>query len=118
MIKRNTVNKYDKDEKSYVGGEVTDTYKETDSEDREEVFTLSNSESPGALEMDNNDEDDREEEQNVLQVQSSNRSSGRSSFRKPSEQRIRYCWRCHHAGHESWECEEEVEDEWWCPRYT
>ena len=89
MIKRNTVNKNDKDEKSYVGGEVTDTYKETDSEDREEVFTLSNSESPGALEMDNNDEDDREEEQNVLQVQSSNRSSGRSSFRKPSEQRIR-----------------------------
>jgi len=114
MIKRNSFNENDKDKKLYIGGEVPDT----DSEDREEVFTLSNSESPGALEMDNNDEDDREEEQNVLQVQSSNRSSGRSSFRKPSEQRIRYCWRCHHAGHESWECEEEVEDEWWCPRYT
>ena len=84
MIKRNSFNENDKDKKSYIGGEVPDT-------DREEVFTLSNSESPGALKMDKNDEkkDDREEEQNVMQVQSSNRSSCRSSFRKPSEQRIR-----------------------------
>ena len=29
---------------------------------------------------------------------------------------IRYCWRCHHAGHENWECREEVQPGGWCPR--
>ena len=22
---------------------------------------------------------------------------------------IRYCWRCHHAGHENWQCQEDVQ---------
>ena len=28
----------------------------------------------------------------------------------------RYCWRCHRAGHESFDCRKEVKPGNWCPR--
>ena len=28
--------------------------------------------------------------------------------RERSVAKIRYCWRCHHAGHENWQCQEDV----------
>ena len=29
---------------------------------------------------------------------------------------VRYCWRCHQAGHENWQCREDVQPGGWCPR--
>ena len=51
-------------------------------------------------------------------VQRSRRTSGRkrSMSRERSVAKIRYCWRCHKAGHENWQCREEVQPGGWCPR--
>lgn len=48
----------------------------------------------------------------------SRRISGRkrSESRERNVAKIRYCWRCHHAGHENWQCQEDVQPGGWCPR--
>jgi len=30
--------------------------------------------------------------------------------------KTRYCWRCHKAGHENWECKEDIQPDEWCAR--
>ena len=52
-------------------------------------------------------------------TQNSNRS-GRLRTRSASRERtlgkIKYCWRCHQAGHESYECTVQLNPAAWCPR--
>jgi len=64
------------------------------------------------------EEDTDKEEQNQKPKQRSRRSSGRkrSMSRDRNVPKIRYCWRCHHAGHENWQCMEDVQPGGWCPR--
>jgi hypothetical protein len=40
----------------------------------------------------------------------------RSSSRDRSLAKIRYCWRCHQTGHESFDCSAQVNPGNWCPR--
>lgn len=61
------------------------------------------------------EESDREQRQ---PKQRSRRQSGRkrSMSRERNVAKIRYCWRCHQAGHENWQCREDVQPGGWCPR--
>jgi len=61
------------------------------------------------------EEGDREEQK---PRQRSRRPSGRkrSMSRDRNVAKLRYCWRCHHAGHENWQCREDVQPGGWCPR--
>ena len=40
----------------------------------------------------------------------------RSASRERTLGKIKYCWRCHQAGHESYECTVELNPAAWCPR--
>jgi hypothetical protein len=40
----------------------------------------------------------------------------RSASRDRTLGKIKYCWRCHHAGHESYECTVQLNPAAWCPR--
>ena len=50
----------------------------------------------------------------------SNPNKGRLRTRSASRERtlgkIKYCWRCHQAGHESYECTVQLNPAAWCPR--
>jgi len=65
---------------------------------------------------------ERSEEEGEREEKARPRVRRMSSGRKRSESRernvakIRYCWRCHHAGHENWQCQEDVQPGGWCPR--
>jgi len=65
---------------------------------------------------------ERSEEEGEREEQKPRQRSRRPSGRKRSMSRdrnvakLRYCWRCHHAGHENWECREDVQPGGWCPR--
>ena len=63
-------------------------------------------------------EDETEKEETKQPRSRSRRPSGRvrSISRERSVAKIRYCWRCHKAGHENWQCREEVQPGGWCPR--
>ena len=63
-------------------------------------------------------EDETEKEKTRQPKSRSRRPSGRvrSRSRERSVAKIRYCWRCHKAGHENWQCREEVQPGGWCPR--
>ena len=64
-------------------------------------------------------EDESEKTEEARQPRTrSRRPSGRvrSISRERSVAKIRYCWRCHRAGHENWQCREEVQPGGWCPR--
>jgi len=60
------------------------------------------------------EEGEREEPRPRVRRMSSGRK--RSMSRDRQVAKIRYCWRCHHAGHENWECQEDVQPGGWCPR--
>jgi len=65
---------------------------------------------------------ERSEEESDKEEQKPRQRSRKPSGRKRSMSRdrnvakIRYCWRCHHAGHENWQCREDVQPGGWCPR--
>ena len=40
----------------------------------------------------------------------------RSASRERTLARIKYCWRCHQTGHESYDCKAELHPAAWCPR--
>ena len=63
-------------------------------------------------------EDETEADERRQPRTRSRRPSGRvrSMSRERSVAKIRYCWRCHKAGHENWQCREEVQPGGWCPR--
>lgn len=63
------------------------------------------------------EEESEKEEASRPRVRS-RRPSGkkRSMSRERNVAKIRYCWRCHHAGHENWQCQEDVQPGGWCPR--
>merc|ERR1719264_2414986 len=60
------------------------------------------------------EEGEREESRPRVRRMSSGRK--RSMSRERQVAKIRYCWRCHHAGHENWQCQEDVQPGGWCPR--
>ena len=60
---------------------------------------------------------------NSLQITSSSKSGGsgrsrrtRSASRDRSLVKIKFCWRCHQTGHESFDCSAEMNPGNWCPR--
>lgn len=63
-------------------------------------------------------EDETEKLETKQPKSRSRRPSGRvrSMSRERSVAKIRYCWRCHKAGHENWQCREDVQPGGWCPR--
>jgi len=76
----------------------------------------------GELNMEIDTLSERSEEEGEFEEQKPRQRSRRPSGRKRSMSRdrnvakIRYCWRCHQAGHENWQCREDVQPGGWCPR--
>jgi len=61
---------------------------------------------------------EEEDEERQRRPQQPRRQSARkrSMSRERNVAKLRYCWRCHHAGHENWQCQEDVQPGGWCPR--
>ncbi len=62
------------------------------------------------------DEADEYEDRSLHRRSCSSKRRTRSTSRDRCLAKIKYCWRCHHTGHESFDCTEEVRPANWCPR--
>ncbi len=67
-------------------------------------------------EEDNDDAERIPNKKTIRERRLSRRTRSSSRDRASSLAKIRYCWRCHQTGHESFDCRKEVKPGNWCPR--